>query len=148
MRTFTREFSTTPTSILWKNVAHQQAEIAKAFQVSNDSYGTNYPRIDVASGEDTVVVRAEMPGVAAQDIDLSIDENILTVSGTRPADELLEGTTWNHQERGYGDFKRQVRLPFRVETHAVDAQYNSGVLQITLPRAESDKPQKIKISAA
>jgi HSP20 family protein len=148
MRTFAREFTARPTQNAWNEAALLQARMEKVFQGSNDSYGSNYPRLDVTSAEDVTVVRAEIPGVAAEEIDLSIDDDVLTLSGARQADELPEGTTWRHQERGYGVFKRRVRLPFRVESGSVDAQYNNGVLQVTLPRAEADKPQKISISAA
>ena len=148
MRTFAREFAVRPTPSAWSEAARLQARVEKVFQGSNDSYGAHYPRLDVVSAEDEAVVHAEIPGVSAEEIELSIDDDILTLSGTRKAQELPEGTSWPHQERGHGDFKRRVRLPFRVETSAVDAQYNNGVLQVTLPRAEADKPQKIAISAA
>jgi HSP20 family protein len=148
MRTFATEFAVRPTNSAWNEAARLQARMAKGVQGSNDSYGSDYPRLDVTSAEDIAFVQAEIPGVPAEDIDLSVDDDILTVSGARKAEELPEGATWRHQERGYGDFKRRVRLPFRVESGAVDAQYNNGVLQITLPRAEADKPQKISISAS
>ena len=148
MRTFAREFAVRPTPSAWNEAARLQARMEKVFQGSNDSYGSHYPRLDVVSAENEAVVQAEIPGVPAEDIELSIDDDVLTLSGSRKAQELPEGTNWRHQERGHGDFKRQVRLPFRVETSAVDAQYNNGVLQVTLPRAEADKPQRIAISAA
>lgn len=148
MRTFAREFAVRPIAANWNEAARLQARMEKVFQGSNDSYGSNYPPLDVTSAEDVAMVHAEIPGIPADKIDLSIDDDILTLSGTRQAHELPEGTTWRHQERGQGAFQRRVRLPFRVESSAVDAQFSNGVLQITLPRAEADKPKKISISAS
>lgn len=148
MRTFARGFEVRPALTPWRNLARIQSQVENAFQQANDSYGSLYPRLDVYTSEEEAVVRAEIPGVSAEDIELSVEEDVLTLRGSRKADDLPEGAAWRRQERGVGDFTRRVRLPFRVEAGAVDATYSNGVLQITLPRTELDKPQKIAISVS
>ncbi|MEO2168253.1 MAG: Hsp20/alpha crystallin family protein [bacterium] len=148
MRTFTREFELHPTLLPWRAIGRLPAQMDQAVTGSNDSYGTSYPRVDVYTDEDAAVVRAEVPGVPPDKIELSVEDDVLTLRGTRVADELPEGMAWRRQERGHGEFQRRMRLPFRIEAGAVDAQYENGVLQITLPRAEVDKPRKIAITAS
>jgi HSP20 family protein len=148
MRTFTREFELRPALLPWRDLGRLQAQMERTVASSNDSYGTAYPRLDVYTGEDEAVVRAEVPGVPAEKIELSVEDDVLTLRGSRVAEELPEGMAWRRQERGRGEFQRRLRLPFRIEAGAVDAQYDNGVLQITLPRAEVDKPRKITITAS
>lgn len=148
MRTFTREFELRPTLAPWRDVGRLQAQMEKAFAGANDSYGSLYPRLDVQTTEDEAIVRAEVPGVPAEKIELSVEDDVLTLRGAREADELPEGRNWARRERGHGSFERRLRLPFRIEAGAVDAQYENGVLQVTLPRAEADKPHRIAISAS
>lgn len=148
MKTFTREFELRPARMPWRDFGRLQAQMEKAFAGANESYGSIYPRLDVHTSEDEAIVRAEVPGVPADKIELSVEDDVLTLRGSREADELPEGRTWARRERGHGTFERRLRLPFRIEAGAVDAQYENGVLQVTLPRAEVDKPHRIEIQAA
>jgi HSP20 family protein len=95
-----------------------------------------------------VVVTAELPGVNAEDVDISVVNDILTVSGSRQPDELQTGERYHRRERNFGRFSRTFQLPFQVDTNAVDAMLEKGVLHVSLPRAESDKPRKIAIQSA
>jgi HSP20 family protein len=79
------------------------------------------------------------------DIEISVRDDTLTLRGSRKAVELEEGTTYHRRERGSGAFARTVELPFRVEGGKVEATFEKGVLKISLPRAEEDKPKKITI---
>jgi HSP20 family protein len=108
----------------------------------------SYPAMNVWTNEEGSVVTAELPGVAPEDIDLSVEDDTLTLRGTRKADELEEGNTYHRRERGTGAFARTVQLPFRVEGENVEATFEKGILSISLPRAEEDKPKKIAIKAA
>jgi HSP20 family protein len=106
-----------------------------------------FPATNVWSGADSVVVTAEIPGVDPDQLDISVVNETLTLSGERNLVELAEGEKYHRRERGYGRFNRTIQLPFRVAADKVEASFNNGVLQINLPRAEEDKPKKIVVKA-
>jgi HSP20 family protein len=107
----------------------------------------SYPATNVWTSESGAVVSAELPGVAPEDIDISVVNDTLTVSGTRKPEEA-EGATYYQRERGHGEFTRTFQLPFLVQGDQVKAAFDKGVLHITLPRAEEDKTKKIEVKAA
>jgi HSP20 family protein len=94
------------------------------------------------------MVTAELPGVTVEDINISVTGDTLTLTGTRQRAEMAEGNTYHRQERGYGQFSRSLQLPFRIDANGVEATFRNGVLSITLPRAEEDKPKKINVNAS
>ena len=104
-----------------------------------------YPAMNVWTNDEGSVITAELPGMAPEDIDLSVEDDTLTLRGTRNVDELDEGATYHRRERGTGAFARTVQLPFRVEGENVEATFEKGILNISLPRAEEDKPKKIAV---
>jgi HSP20 family protein len=106
----------------------------------------SFPAMNVWTDENTAVVTAELPGVAAEDIDIAVENDTLTVRGIRKPEEL-EGVTFHRRERRFGRFSRSFRLPFQVDAGKVQAEFKDGVLNILLPRAEADKPRKIEITA-
>lgn len=107
-----------------------------------------YPAMNAWANEDSVVVTAELPGTDPEHLDISVRENLLTVSGERKPLELGNGETYHRRELSYGKFKRVFQLPFQVDSAKVEASYEKGVLRITLPRAEADKPRKITVKAS
>ncbi len=104
-----------------------------------------FPLINVWTSETGAVVRAEIPGVAPEDVDISLVNDTLTLRGSRNPEELKEGESRHRQERGYGQFTRSLQLPFGVEADHVQAKFSNGVLQITLPRAEAERPRRISV---
>ncbi len=106
----------------------------------------SYPAMNVWTDEDSALVSAELPGVILDDIDITVEDDILTLRGLRKPDET-EGVTYHRQERRYGSFLRTLRLPFRVDAAKVEATFAKGVLNLVLPRAQEDKPKKIAIRA-
>lgn len=106
-----------------------------------------YPAMNVWTNEDGVIVTAELPGFKPDEIDISVVSDTLTVSGNRDPEDVDEGVTYHRRERGCGRFTRAFQLPFLVEGDEVEAKFEKGVLHITLPRAEADKPKKIEIKA-
>lgn len=104
-----------------------------------------YPAMNVWTNEDGAVVTAELPGVKAADIEISVLDDTLTVTGNREPAKLEEGQTYHRRERSCGKFTRSLQLPFAIEAEKVDAAFEKGVLSITLPRAEADKPKKIVV---
>ncbi|RMG90420.1 MAG: Hsp20/alpha crystallin family protein [Chloroflexi bacterium] len=107
-----------------------------------------YPALNVWANPEGLIVTAELPGVEPEDIEISIVDRTLTLSGTRRPDTNGEGIKFHRRERGHGKFTRTLQLPFGVEKEKVDAIFNKGVLSIILPRAEAEKPRKVKVKAA
>ncbi|MBC8469676.1 MAG: Hsp20/alpha crystallin family protein [Planctomycetes bacterium] len=106
-----------------------------------------WPAIDVAEEEDSIIVRAEVPGCKADDIDISVHGNVLTISGEKKLSEEKKEKGYYHVESSYGSFRREVTLPTDVNQSKVDASYKDGVLSIVLPKAEKAKTIKVKIKA-
>lgn len=111
------------------------------------SVGAFTPALDVEETEDGFVLHVELPGVAADDVDVSLEESVLTISGERPfyADKDAEG--FRRIERHFGRFHRAVRLPDRVAADRVAAGYRDGMLTITVPKADEAKPRRIQVQA-
>jgi HSP20 family protein len=106
----------------------------------------SYPAMNVWTDEDSAVITAELPGTLLEDIEISVEDDTLTLRGQRKPD-YEEGATYHRRERRHGSFLRTFRLPFRVDAAKVDATFSKGVLSIVLPRAEEDMPKRITIRA-
>lgn len=106
-----------------------------------------FPAVNVWSNGDQVVVTADVPGVEAKDVEITVTGSVLTMEGERKAEQPGAQDTLYRQERDSGKFVRSVRLPFEVENDKVEAHYRNGILHITLPRSEATKPRKIQIEA-
>lgn len=107
-----------------------------------------YPAANVWSNPDGAVVTIELPGVNPDDIDISVVGSTLTVSGTRQPDQPGEGVTYHRRERRHGRFSRAYELPFEIDSEQVEATYEKGVLHISLPRAEEEKPKRVAVKSA
>lgn len=106
----------------------------------------SFPAFNVWESGEELYAEAEVPGLKAEDLDISVIGSDLTVRGRRGA-QLPEGAVAHRQERGSGEFTRVLRLPIDVEASKVEASLKDGVLLIKLPKAESAKPKKIKVSS-
>jgi HSP20 family protein len=106
-----------------------------------------WPAIDVAEEENAVIVRAEVPGCKADDIDISVYGNTLTISGEKKLEEEKKEKGYYHIESTYGSFRRELTLPTDVDSSKVEAACKDGVLTITLPKAASAKAVKVKVKA-
>ncbi len=107
-------------------------------------FAADFPPTNVWVGQEDAVVTTEIPGIDPQKLDLSIVGDVLKIGGSR-AGEGQEAESYYRQERSCGTFSRTLQLPFQVETGKVEAKYDKGVLQIILPRAETEKPRKIAV---
>jgi HSP20 family protein len=105
-----------------------------------------FPAVDVYEDKDNLLVKAELPGLKKEDIQISLDNGNLTLSGERKQEEKHQDADVYRSERWAGRFHRSVSLPCRVESEKIKATYNEGVLTITLPKAEDAKPKQIPIS--
>lgn len=110
------------------------------------SLKTEYPKVNIWAGEHEAKVIAELPGLDPKTIDVTVGNNTLTLKGSYPEAELNEEEKFIRRERFASEFVRTVELPFAVDSTKVDASYRNGLLTVTLPRAEADKPRKVQIS--
>ena len=110
-----------------------------------DAGPDRYPQVDMYTGKDAVLIRAEIPGVAGDNVEITVKEELLTI-GLKHDTDAPEGFRGLSRERAFGETKRKIRLPYRVEAGAVEAKLSHGVLMLRLPRAESDKPVTIQIN--
>ena len=107
----------------------------------------DFPLVNVWASADKAVVTTEVAGMDPGDIDISVADEVLTIKGKRQSHEPKNDETYHRRERWGGQFSKNVVLPFRTENSKVEAKYQKGVLTITLPRAEADKPKKIAIAS-
>ena len=109
---------------------------------------TESPAVNVWTGDDDVVVTAEVPGVDPEGIQLSVVRDTVTLEGERKAPEWGEEATCDRLERTHGRFSRSIRLPYEVEAGEVKAEARHGILTVTLPRKAETKPKRINILSA
>jgi HSP20 family protein len=103
------------------------------------------PSLDMSETKDNFVVKTEVPGIDAKDIDISLTGDVLTIKGEKKQEKEEKEEDYHLIERGYGSFSRSVRLPAEVESSEIKAAYKNGVLTITLPKSEKVKAKEVKI---
>jgi HSP20 family protein len=105
------------------------------------------PAIEVFEKADKFVVKAELPGMKEEDIDVSAVGDILTIKGERKAESEVKEEDYYCCERSYGSFSRSIALPSSVDAKKIEASYEDGVLEVTLPKAPEVKAKKIAVTA-
>lgn len=105
------------------------------------------PDFDVWETENGIMLASELPGLERDDIDISVEGNVLTLKGNKKAPGLNEKDMLLIRERCYGEFTRSIKLPYRVNPEQVEARFKNGVLTIKLNRPEEEKPKKINVHA-
>ena len=104
-----------------------------------------WPAIDIRDDENAITVKAEVPGCRAEDVDISVQGNTLTISGEKKHEEEKKEKGYYYAERSYGSFRRDLTLPADVDSTKIDAACKDGVLTITLPKSEKAKAIKVKV---
>lgn len=104
------------------------------------------PAFEVKETADSFVLRADLPGVAEGDLDIGVHNNVLTVSGSRSAEERKEGESYALYERQFGSFTRSFSLPDMADGEKIDAKLEHGVLTLTIGKKAEAKPRKIALS--
>ena len=104
-----------------------------------------WPAIDVAEEDEAIIVRAEVPGCKADDIEISVHGNVLAISGEKKLEEEKKEKGYYHMESTYGSFRRELNLPVEVDANKIEAVCKDGVLSVTLPKAAVAKAIKVKV---
>jgi|SRR5581483_3120394 len=113
-------------------------------------FGTAWmPPVDIyTTGENEIVLKAEIPGMKKEDIDITVENFTLTIRGEKKTEQEVKDDQFHRVERSYGAFTRSFALPQTVDANKVEADYRDGVLTIKLPRREDAKPKQIKVNVA
>lgn len=125
----------------WREIERMQ----RAFHEFSSPATGEFPAVNVWSTGDEAVLTAELPGIDAASVDISVVGKTVTLRGNRVSEQTKEGESYHRQERWAGRFSRTIDLPFAVDAGKVAARFNRGVLTITLPRTEAEKPRKITV---
>jgi len=129
-----------------------QEQINRLF---NESFGrtaqeasitTWAPPVDIYETEQELVVKADLPDIDPKDLDIRVENNILTIRGERKFEKKTEENNYLRVERAYGAFSRSFSLASTVNTEAIKAEYKNGVLTLTIPKREEAKPKQIKVN--
>jgi HSP20 family protein len=120
--------------------------LTRAFDDEGIARGTWAPSVDIYENKDQIVLEAELPGMNQEDFDLSVENNVITLRGERKFEKTEETDNYHRVERSYGAFTRSFTLPQTVSPEGATAEYNNGVLRVTLPKREETKARRIQVS--
>lgn len=127
-----------------RSVRNMDRAMRSFFSEGSKNYSGVYPPVNVSEDEEALYVRAELPGVPAGDIDVSVENDNLILRGERKIESSQE-VNYHRRERTAGTFRRILSLPVRVDTSKVSADLKNGVLTIVLPKADEAKPRQISV---
>ena len=103
------------------------------------------PSVDISETKDKLIIKAELPGLEAKDVNVSISGDLLVVKGEKKGEEEEKDEHHHYVERYYGSFQRSFKLPVNVKTDKIEATFDKGVLKVTLPKTEEAKKKEIEI---
>lgn len=129
-------------------VKHQLDQLFDDFAGVETAPTTWTPAATLVESEEALTLQVQLPGINVDDIDIQASREVVAISGTRPGLELAEGETLRRNEFRYGAFRRVVSLPVAIDHNAVTADYEAGVLILTLPKAEDVRNKVVKVNIA
>jgi HSP20 family protein len=147
--------STTPTISRWdpfRELSKVQDQVNRLFEDSflrrtgESSLTVWAPEVDIHETSDALVLEADLPGIDEKDLDIRVENNMLTIAGERKFEKKVNEENYLRVERSYGSFTRSFSLPHTINTDQIQADYRNGVLTIRLPKREEAKPKKIKVA--
>ena len=103
------------------------------------------PAIDLVEEDEHLVLRADLPGLSEEDVNVEVKDGVLTVSGERRAEEKTEEKGYHRIERSYGSFSRSLSIPEGIDPEQVSAEFDNGVLEVRIPKPEERKPHRVQI---
>lgn len=114
-------------------------------QAPEEREGFWAPVVDIEEDNENILVKAEIPGMKKEDIKVSVQGNMLNITGERKQESEVKSKTFHRVERSYGRFSRMITLPTDVDSDKVKASYKDGILSITMPKPESVKPRHVDV---
>ena len=140
-------------SLGWREMDQLRRDMDKLFENSLPAWqrkrSATFPTVNIYSNKDEgVLVTAELPGINPDDLNITVTGDTLTLSGSRQPEEMPESEQYHRRERGYGEFNRSFQLPYSINKENVEANMDNGILSVTLPRAEAEKPRQISVQAS
>jgi HSP20 family protein len=137
----------------FRNISSLQDEVNRLFENSfpgnrgdNSALTTWAPAVDIYETENELVLKADLPDINEKDLDIRVENNMLTVRGERKFEQNVKEDNYLRIERTYGAFSRSFGLPNTVNTEAIKAEYKNGVLTVELPKRAESKPKQVKIN--
>ena len=112
------------------------------------AHGSWMPSVDIFEDKDRLVLEADLPGMKREDFEISVENNIITLRGERKFEKKVEGDNYHRVERSYGSFTRSFTLPQTVTAEGATAEFEDGILRVSLPKREETKARKIEIGGA
>jgi HSP20 family protein len=138
-----------PVTDLSSEFATMQREIDRMFDRFRggavDSSADLWPTVDIVENDNDFVVNVELPGVRKEDVKITVNDGVLTVKGEKKQERELKEDQYRRLERSFGAFERSFTLPTTAQSDRIGANYNNGVLMITIPKAEQAKPREIEV---
>jgi HSP20 family protein len=136
----------------FRNVSSLQEQVNRLFESTfparaDDSALTSWaPTVDIYETENELVLKADLPEINEKDLDVRVENNMLTIRGERKFEQQVKEDNYLRIERAYGSFSRSFSLPNTVNTEAIKAEYKNGVLKVELPKRAESKPKQVKIT--
>ena len=131
----------------WQELSRLHNEVNRLFSGAPDRRQQRAAAVNVWTNDEGAVLKALLPGYSPDKIDISVLGDSVTIAGERVDEAAKDEVTCHRAERDSGRFTRTLQLPFRVEAEAVRAVFKNGVLELTLPRADADRPKRIAVKA-
>lgn len=137
----------------FREIVDMQRQLDRVFDQMSNSLNDddwtptgNWLALDVHENDDNYFVEADLPGINPDDIDITFHENTLSITAETTREDVQEGERRLVSERRYGRFQRSIRLPNSIDVDNVEANYDNGVLTLTLPKSEASKPRQITVN--
>ena len=138
----------------FRNISGLQEQVNRLFEsnlrgrTDESALTTWAPYVDIYETENELVLKADLPEVAEKDIDIHVENNLLTIRGERKFEQKVKEENYLRVERAYGAFSRSFSLPNTVDTEAIKAEYKNGVLTVVTPKRAESKPKQVKITTS
>ena len=107
--------------------------------------GTWVPSVNILERESAVEITVEMPGIEAKEVEITVEDGVLSIKGDRLFEEAVDGETYHRVESNFGAFERRFTVPTSVDSSKIEAKFKNGVMTLTLPKREESKPRTVKV---
>ena len=131
----------------FREMTQLQNRFDRLFEAVGGRQESWLPAVDVFDTQDAVMLKAELAGMDPDDIQIEVEDNVLTIKGERKFEEQVDEERYYRVERRFGSFQRSLALPQGVKPDRIEAAYDDGILTVTVPKAEQEKPKRIEVQA-